>query len=39
VDTGDLDAKDVAELFGTTAGFKTGDPNVTPTTTDEEEDF
>ena len=39
VDTGDLDANEVAELFGTTAGFKTGDPNVTPTTTDEEEDF
>ncbi len=40
VDTGDLDADAVAELFGTTAGFKTGDPNVTPNTTnDEEEDF
>jgi len=40
VDTGDLDATEVAELFGTTAGFKTADPNVTPTTTnDEEEDF
>ena len=39
VDTGDLDADAVAELFGTTAGFKTGDPNVTPTTTNEEEDF
>ncbi len=40
VDTGDLDATEVAELFGTTSGFKTGDPNVTPTTTnDEEEDF
>ena len=39
VDTGDLDADAVAELFGTTAGFKTGDPNVTPTTNDEEEDF
>ena len=39
VDTGDLDANEVAELFGTTAGFKTNDPNVTPTTTDEEEDF
>ena len=38
VDTGDLDADAVAELFGTTAGFKTGDPNVTPTV-DEEEDF
>ena len=39
VDTGDLDATEVAELFGTTAGFKTSDPNVTPTTNDEEEDF
>ncbi len=40
VDTGDLDADAVAELFGTTAGFKTGDPNVTPTTNEEdEEDF
>ena len=39
VDTGDLDAAAVAELFGTTSGFKTGDPNVTPTTNDEEEDF
>ena len=43
VDTGDLDANEVAELFGRTAGFKTSDPNVTPTTNDstenEEEDF
>ena len=41
VDTGDLDANEVAELFGSTSGFKTNDPNVTPTTTDneEEEDF
>jgi len=39
VDTGDLDADAVAELFGTTAGFKTGDPNVTPAPTDDEEDF
>ena len=38
VDTGDLDATEVAELFGTTSGFKTADPNVTPST-DEEEDF
>ena len=38
VDTGDLDADAVAELFGTTAGFKTADPNVPPTTTDDEED-
>ena len=39
VDTGDLDASGVAELFGTTSGFKTADPNVTPTTNDDEEDF
>jgi len=40
VDTGDLDADAVAELFGTTSGFKQSDPNVTPTTNDtEEEDF
>ena len=41
VDTGDLDAAEVAELFGTTSGFKTADPNVTATVTtnDEEEDF
>ena len=42
VDTGDLDANEVAELFGTTAGFKASDPNVTVTTDDsstEEEDF
>tara|TARA_B100000131_G_scaffold317428_1_gene359411 strand:+ start:236 stop:808 length:573 start_codon:yes stop_codon:yes gene_type:complete len=41
VDTGDLDADAVAELFGTTSGFKASDPNVTPTTDDkeEEEDF
>ena len=39
VDTGDLDATEVAELFGTTSGFKTSDPNVTPSTDAEEEDF
>ena len=43
VDTGDLDAAEVAELFGTTSGFKTADPNVTPTPAvnaeDEDEDF
>ena len=41
VDTGDLDADAGAELFGTTSGFKSSDPNVTPTTneTEEEEDF
>jgi len=43
IDTGDLDAAEVAELFGTTSGFKTADPNVTPTPAvnaeDEDEDF
>jgi len=39
VDTGDLDATEVAELFGTTAGFKASDPNVTTSTDAEEEDF
>ena len=39
VDTGDLDTTEVAELFGTTSGFKTSDPNVTPSTDAEEEDF
>ena len=40
VDTGDLDATQVAELFGTTSGFKTADPNVTPTPdVNDEEDF
>lgn len=42
VDTGDLDADAVAELFGKSSGFKTADPNVIPTTNEtetEEEDF
>ena len=41
VDTGDMDANEVAELFGKTSGFKTADPNVTPTAAvnAEEEDF
>ena len=42
VDTGDLDANEVANLFGSTTGFKSNDPNVTPTTStddEEEEDF
>ena len=30
VDSGDLSASDVADLFGTTAGFKASEPNVTP---------
>ena len=40
VDTGDMDATEVAELFGKTSGFKTSDPNVTATTTvNDDEDF
>ena len=40
VDTGDLDANEVAELFGKSSGFKTADPNVTPTENDtDDEDF
>ena len=45
VDVGDLGAAEVAELFGTTAGFKTADPNVIVDTTpssetpDDDEDF
>ena len=38
VDTGDLEATEVAALFGTTSGFKAADPNVTPTPNDEEEE-
>ena len=38
VDTGDLDANEVAELFGSTSGFKTNDPNVTPSANEEEEE-
>ena len=30
VDAGDMDADDVAELFGKTKGFKADDPSVTP---------
>ena len=40
VDTGDMSVEDVASLFGTTAGFKASEPNVTPsTTTVEDDDF
>jgi hypothetical protein len=31
IDSGDLSATDVADLFGSTAGFKIDSPNVTPT--------
>ena len=41
VDTGDMSVEDVAALFGKTQGFKTADPNVTPstTTTTDDDDF
>ena len=38
VDTGDMNADDVAALFGKTEGFKAGEPNVTPAA-DDEDDF
>ena len=38
VDSGDLSATDVADLFGTTAGFKASEPNVTPTTSQVDDD-
>lgn len=40
VDAGDMNADDVAELFGKTKGFKADDPSVTPApVTDSENDF
>ena len=38
IDTGDMKAEDVAELFGKTEGFKAGDPNVTPAESDSEDE-
>ena len=38
VDTGDLNAEDVAALFGNTTGFKASDPNVTPAESNVEDD-
>ena len=38
VDTGDMNAEDVAALFGTTTGFKASDPNVTPAESSVEDD-
>jgi len=35
-DTGDMGAEDVAQLFGSTEGFKAADPNVTPNVADED---
>ena len=39
VDVGDLDARDVASLFGSTQGFKASDPNVIPAETTDDDDF
>ena len=39
VDAGDLDATEVAGLFGTTKGFKADDPNVIPAETTDDDDF
>ena len=40
VDSGDLSPEDVAALFGKTQGFKTSEPNVTPSpTTTDDDDF
>lgn len=39
VDTGDMSTDDVAALFGKTEGFKAGEPNVTPSEIDTEDDF
>ena len=38
VDTGDLTAEDAAALFGATPGFKQSEPNVTPVTTDDDDE-
>ena len=39
VDTGDMNTEDVAALFGSTQGFKAGEPNVTTNGTEDEVDF
>ena len=39
VDTGDLDETEVAALFGQTKGYKTSEPNVTPSDTLDDDDF
>ena len=39
IDSGDLSAEDVAELFGTTAGYKAAEPNVEPTSTLNDDEF
>jgi len=39
VDTGDMSPDSAAELFGSTEGFKLGEPNVTPSAEEAEDDF
>ena len=39
IDRGDLSDVEVAALFGQTAGFKAGEPNITPTEQVEDDDF
>ena len=41
VDVGDMSTDDVAELFGTTAGYKASEPNVIPSdpTNEDQDDF
>mgnify|MGYP001371160043 FL=1 len=39
VDTGDMNAEDVAALFGNTQGYKASDPNVVTESTEDEVDF
>jgi len=40
VDIGDMSTEDAAQLFGTTPGYKSSEPNVVPnTTTNDEDDF
>ena len=39
VDAGDMNAEDVAELFGKTKGFKADDPSVTPAPSESDVDF
>lgn len=41
VDTGDMDVSDISEMFGTSQGFKVGEPNISNehTVTADDEDF
>ena len=38
VDTGDMEVEDVVALFGTTKGFKQGEPNITPNVEEDNDD-